>query len=118
MSVCLYVCQAEAARKKKEAEWEKKELARLKREKKKEKREKEKREAKERAHLKEQEEYRAEYYRYGNRSVFGGEHRGSGGGGYSCFSCLSGSTIDHASSRGRRGYVESSLKEQEYRAEC
>lgn len=59
--------QAEAARKKKEAEWEKKELAKIKREKKKEKREKEQKEAKERAFLKEQERYKAEYYRYGNR---------------------------------------------------
>lgn len=61
--------QAEAARKKQEAEWEKKELARLKREKKKEKREKEQKEAKERAFLKEQEAYKAEYHRYGNRFV-------------------------------------------------
>lgn len=63
--------QVEAVRKKKEAEWEKKELARLKREKKKEKREKDQKEAKERAFLKEQEAYKAEYYRYGNRFVFG-----------------------------------------------
>ncbi|CAM9692144.1 unnamed protein product [Pylaiella littoralis] len=64
--------EAEAARKKKEAEWEKKELAKIKREKKKEKREKEQKEAKERAFLKEQERYKAEYYRYGNSSGYSG----------------------------------------------
>lgn len=61
--------QAEAAKKKKQAEWEKNELAKIRREKKKEKRDRDLKEAKERAFLKEQEEYRAEYYMYGNRSV-------------------------------------------------
>lgn len=65
----LPVCcrQAVAAQKKRDTEWEKKELARLKREKKKEKREKEKKEAQELAFLKEQEESKAEYHMYGNR---------------------------------------------------
>lgn len=49
--------------------WEKKELAKVKREKKKEKREKEQKEATERAFLKEQEDYKAEFFMYGNRSV-------------------------------------------------
>lgn len=50
--------------------WEKKELAKVKRERKKDKREKEQKEAAERAFLKEQEEYKAEFFMYGNRLVF------------------------------------------------
>lgn len=50
--------------------WEKKELAKVKRERKKEKREKEQKEAAERAFLKEQEDYKAEFFMYGNRLVF------------------------------------------------
>lgn len=61
--------QAEAIQKKKTEECERKALARVRREKKKEKREKEQEEAKERALLKEQEDFRMEFYRYGNRSV-------------------------------------------------
>lgn len=61
--------QAAASKKKKQEEWEKQELAKIRREKKKEKRERDQKEAKERAFLKEQEDCRAEYFMYGNRSV-------------------------------------------------
>lgn len=64
--VCCGI-QEEAARKRKEAEWERKELARIKREKKKEKREKDRKEAQDLAFLLEQEDCRAEVHMYGNR---------------------------------------------------
>lgn len=59
--------QEKASRRKKEAEWEKQEMARIKRERKKEKREREKREAQDRAFVEEQENTRNEYLAYGER---------------------------------------------------
>lgn len=65
----LNLIQEKASRRKKEAEWEKQEVARIKRERKKEKREREKREAQDRAFIEEQEDTRNEYLAYGERRV-------------------------------------------------